>query len=101
MQKQPEAALPFFLEEIKLLERLLRTRSNDPELVFQIADAFSNAALCWDPKVDSDRIRSISMLQEAISRVAALPAEVRKKPETEAILVAYNSKISELLEMDE
>lgn len=101
LQKQPDAALPFFLEEIKLLERLLRTRSNDSELVFQIANAFSNAALCWDPKVDSDRIRSISMLQEAVSRVAALPAEEREKPKTEAILVAYNSKISDLLEMDE
>ncbi|NNE90027.1 MAG: protein kinase [Verrucomicrobiales bacterium] len=98
---RPEAAMTLFREEIKLLERETRVRPGDSKLKMALAEAYSHAADCYDPKIDEERLRAISLLEEAVTELTTVPSDQRVEIGAESRLVDYNSRISDLLAVEE
>ncbi len=99
--KEPAAALSYFREETLLLERLLRETPNNAQLTFAVAEAYANAAECLTVDNEPDRRRAISLLQQAVSRIASLRPEERLAITDIDFLTIYNQKISNLLALEE
>ncbi len=96
-QKQPEAALVLFREEIRLRE----DNPYDIEGRVALADAYSYAAKCLDLTDPTSRSLAIYYLEHAVSLVGRLPAELRNLESTQAKVLSYNEELSSILEMEE
>jgi serine/threonine protein kinase len=80
-QKQPEAALVLFREEIKIREQQVGLRPYDAEAKVALAEAYSGAASCLDPAVESSRTLAIYYLEQAVALVAQLPSDLSSRPD--------------------
>jgi tetratricopeptide (TPR) repeat protein len=83
-QKQPEAALVLFREEIKLREQTARLRPYDAEAKVALAEAYASAASCLDIAVETSRALAVFYLEQAIALVDQLPTEMRARPDLAA-----------------
>ena len=100
-QKQPEAALVLFREEIKLREERSSLRPYNPEIKVALAEAYSLAAQALEPENESSRSLAIFYLEQAITLIGRLPSEVRYRPDVQANVIDYNEILSTIQEMDE
>ncbi len=80
-QKQPEAALVLLREEIKIREQQVGLRPYDAEAKVALAEAYSGAASCLDPAVESSRTLAIYYLEQAVALVAQLPSDLSSRPD--------------------
>lgn len=80
-QKQPEAALVLFREEIKIREEQVKRRPYEAEAKVALAEAYSGAASCLDPAVETSRALAVFYLEQAVALVAQLPSDLRSKEE--------------------
>lgn len=96
-QKQPEAALVLFREEIRLRE----DNPYDIEGRVALADAYAQAAKCLDTSDPTSRSLAIYYLEHAVSLVGRLPAGIRNLESTQTKVLSYNEELSSILEMEE
>jgi serine/threonine protein kinase len=75
-QKQPEAALVLFREEIKIREQQVSVRPYDAEAKVFLAEAYAGAASCLDPAVETSRALAVFYLEQAIALIAQLPSDL-------------------------
>lgn len=78
-QKQPEAALVLFREEIKIREQQVGLRPYDAAAKVALAEAYSGAASCLDPAVESSRALAVFYLEQAIALIAQLPSDLSSR----------------------
>jgi serine/threonine protein kinase len=76
-QKQPEAALVLFREEIKLREQAVKLRPYDAEAKIALAEAYAGAADCLQPAVETSRTLAVFYLEQALALIEQLPVELR------------------------
>jgi hypothetical protein len=78
-QKQPEAALVLFREEIKLREQTVKVRPYDAEAKVALAEAYAGAADCLEPTIETSRTLALFYLEQAITLVEQLPSDLRAR----------------------
>ena len=78
-QKQPEAALVLFREEIKVREQQVKRRSYDADSQVRLAEAYASAARCLDPEIPSSRTLAVFYLEQAIALIDNLPSDLRNR----------------------
>lgn len=95
-QKQPEAALVLLREEIKIREQQVGLRPYDAEAKVALAEAYSGAASCLDPAVESSRTLAIYYLEQAVALVAQLPSDLSSRPDIAGKNVRFVSSLNAL-----
>ncbi|MBP84234.1 MAG: hypothetical protein CMO61_10370 [Verrucomicrobiales bacterium] len=100
-QKQPEAALVLFREEIKLREERSSLRPYDPEIKVSLAEAYHLAAKTLELENESSRSLAIFYLEQATSLINRLPSEVRYRTDVQASLIEYTEFLGSIREMEE
>ncbi len=83
-QKQPEAALVLFREEIKIREQRAKLRPYDAETKIALADAYNRAASCLDATVEASRTLAVFYLEQALALLEQLPTDLRSRPDIAA-----------------
>lgn len=76
-QKQPEAALVLFREEIKLREQTAKMRPYDADAKVSLAEAYASASRCLDPNIETSRALAVFYLEQAVSLIDNLPSDLR------------------------
>lgn len=92
-QRQPEAALVLFREEIKLREQAVKLRPYDAEAKVGLAEAYDAAARCLDPSHEPSRALAVFYLEQAISLVDQLPGELRSRADVATKAAAYRASL--------
>lgn len=92
-QKQPEAALVLFREEIKLREQAVKLRPYDAEAKVGLAEAYDAAARCLDPAHEPSRALAVFYLEQAVSLVDQLPGELRTRADIATKAAAFRASL--------
>jgi serine/threonine protein kinase len=95
-QKQPEAALVLFREEIKLREAASQTRPYNAVEKIALADAYAQAAQCLDTETSTARSLARFYLEKAVELIDQLPSEVRTQMEIQKRLASYRAGLADL-----
>lgn len=95
-QKQPEAALVLFREEIKLREVASQTRPYNAVEQIALADAYAQAAQCLDTETSTSRSLARFYLEKAVALIDKLPSEVRTQMEIQKRLANYRAGLADL-----
>lgn len=83
-QKQPEAALVLFREEIKLREQTVKIRPYDAEAKVALAEAYAGAAGCLDAGNETSRALAVFYLEQAVRQVGELPSDLQLREDIAA-----------------
>jgi tRNA A-37 threonylcarbamoyl transferase component Bud32 len=100
-QKQPEAALVLFREEINLREERSSLRPYNPEIKVALAEAYHLAAKTLELENESSRSLAIFYLEQATSLINRLPSEVRYRTDVQASVIEYTEFLGSIREMEE
>lgn len=90
-QKQPEAALVLFREEIKERELQVKRRPYDADSQVRLAEAYASAARCLSPTVTSSRTLAVFYLEQAIALVDNLPSDLRNREDIAATAASLDA----------
>ena len=93
-QKQPEAALVLFREEIKLREQAVKLRPYDAEAKVALAEVYAAASRCLDPAIETSRALAVFYLDQALALVGQLPAELRSRPDIATKVESFRTSLS-------
>jgi hypothetical protein len=95
-QKQPEAALVLFREEIKLHEQSVKLRPDDADSKIALAEAYAGAADCLQPEVETSRTLAIFYLEQALTLIEQLPVELRGRTDIAEKTARFLASLSAL-----
>lgn len=98
-QKQPEAALVLFREEIKIREEATRLRPYDAEAKVSLADAYAYAAQSLDLTNATSRSLATFYLEQAVALVDKLPNDIKTRSDINVKLTRFKSSLSEIMGM--
>ena len=98
-QKQPEAALVLFREEIKIREEATRLRPYDAEAKVSLADAYAYAAQSLDLTNATSRSLATFYLEQAVALVDKLPTDIKTRSDINVKLTRFKSSLSEIMGM--
>lgn len=98
-QKQPEAALVLFREEIKIREEATRLRPYDAEAKVSLAEAYAYAAQSLDLTNATSRSLATFYLEQAIALVDKLPTDLKSRSDIVGKSTAFRSSLSAILGM--
>ncbi|MBP6782357.1 MAG: protein kinase [Verrucomicrobiales bacterium] len=98
-QKQPEAALILFREEINIREEATRLRPYDAESKFTLTEAYAYAAKCLDLKIATSRTLAIFYLEQALALVEKLPAELQSREEIQTKIAGMKASLAAIQAM--
>ncbi len=87
-QKQPEAALVLFREEIKIRETKTTLRPYDAEAKVMLAEAYEIGSQCLDLTEQTSRELAIFYLEKAADIISRLPSDVRAREDVESIMIS-------------
>ena len=98
-QKQPEAALVLFREEIKIREEATSLRPYDAEAKVSLADAYAYAAQSLDLTTATSRSLATFYLEQAVALVDKLPTDIKTRSDINVKLTRFKSSLSEIMGM--
>ena len=98
-QKQPEAALVLFREEIKSREETTRLRPYDAEAKVFLAEAYAYAAQSLDLTNATSRSLATFYLEQAIALVETLPTDLKSRSDIVVKSAGFKSSLSSILGM--
>lgn len=98
-QKQPEAALVLFREEIKIREESTRLRPYDAEAKVALAESYANAAKCLDLTNSTSRSLAAFYLEQAIALIGKLPADLQNREDVGIKAAGFKTSLSAILGM--
>lgn len=98
-QKQPEAALVLFREEIKSREEATRLRPYDAEAKVSLAEAYAYAAQSLDLTNATSRSLATFYLEQAIALVDKLPTDLKTRSDIVVKSAGFKSSLSSILGM--
>ena len=98
-QKQPEAALVLFREEIKIREEATRLRPYDAEAKVSLADAYAYAAQSLYLTNATSRSLATFYLEQAVALVDKLPTDIKTRSDINVKLTRFKSSLSEIMGM--
>jgi len=98
-QKQPEAALVLFREEIKIREEATRLRPYDAEAKVTLAETYAYAAKSLDLTNATSRSLAAFYLEQAIALVDKLPTDLKSRPDVVGKSAGFKSSLSAILGM--
>ena len=96
-QKQPEAALVLFREEIKIREESTRLRPYDAEAKVGLAEAYAYAAKCLDLTNATSRSLATFYLEQAITLVTKLPLDLQTRPDVLEKAAGFKTSLTAIL----
>lgn len=98
-QKQPEAALVLFREEIKIREEATRLRPYDAEAKVALAEAYGYAAQSLDLTNTTSRSLAAFYLEQAVALVEKLPSDLQTRSDISVKTAGFKSSLSTILGM--
>lgn len=98
-QKQPEAALVLFREEIKSREETTRLRPYDAEAKVFLAEAYAYAAQSLDLTNATSRSLATFYLEQAIALVETLPTDLKSRSDIVVKSAGFKASLSSILGM--
>lgn len=99
-QKQPEAALVLFREEIKIREEATRLRPYDAEAKLSLAEAYGYAAQSLDLTNTTSRSLAAFYLEQAVALVEKLPSDLQTRSDISVKTAAFKSSLATILGME-
>lgn len=99
-QKQPEAALVLFREEIKIREEATRLRPYDAEGKVALAEAYGYAAQSLDLTNATSRALATFYLEQAVTLIEKLPTDMQTQPDILKKSAGFKASLAAILGME-
>lgn len=99
-QRQPEAALVLFREEIKIREEATRLRPYDAEAKVALAEAYGYAAQSLDLTNPTSRSLAAFYLEQAVALVEKLPSDLQARSDISVKTADFKSSLATILGME-
>jgi len=95
-QKQPEAALVLFREEIKIREQQVKLRPYDAEAKVALAEAYASAAQSLDIANETSRALAVFYLEQALALIEQLPSDLQTRVDISVKAARFRATLSSL-----